>query len=385
MHKKSENKIQLALALGGFAIGTSEFVAMGILPEMATATHVSIATAGQYIALYALGVVIGAPVLAVVSAKMPRRALLVSLMIFYGLANLFSASCTSYSWLIFSRFIAGLPHGVYFGTATFVAAMRTEERQKSKAVGNVMLGLTIATVIGAPMATYLGQVLGWRAAFVLVAFLSWSTALLVAKYLPQQLGGAVSSPRTELRALTQIDLWYMLLVVGFGAAGLFAIFSYIKPILIIEAGYKLWQIPLILPILGMGMVAGNLLGPRLSRAVGLERTIIYSMLYSAVAYGLFAVFCQYRGLAIVGCFLIGLSFASMPSTQVRIITISSQAPMLAGALIQAAYNAANAQGAWAGGELIAMGYRYRDTAILAVVFTIGGLVIFWASLRRGTK
>ncbi|MDN5248856.1 MAG: MFS transporter [Alphaproteobacteria bacterium] len=380
MQKKIKNNMHMAMALGGFAIGTSEFVAMGILPEMAQATQVSIAVAGQYIAFYAMGVVVGAPILAVLSAQMQRKLLLICLMLFYGIANLFSACCSSYGWLLLSRFIAGLPHGVYFGTATFVAAELAAHAQKSKAVGNVMLGLTIATVFGAPLATYAGQVVGWRFVFVLVALIAWVTAFLIAKLLPDSIVFATSSARIELQALKKPQLWYMLMVVCVGASGLFCIFSYIKPILQIEAGYALWQVPFIMPILGLGMVAGNILGPRLASYIGVERTIIYSMLYSAFANGVFMFFCQQRFFAALACFAIGLSFASMPSIQVRIVSISSKAPMLAGALIQAAYNVANALGAWGGGVLIASGYPFRYTAIVAMVTTLLGLLLFLWSL-----
>ncbi|ATO57461.1 MFS transporter [Bartonella sp. 1-1C] len=366
----------LALAVGSFAIGTSEFVAMGLQPEMAHSSHVSIATAGQYISSYALGVVVGAPILAIVTAKLPHKAVLIGLMFCYALANIVSSFCSVFNVLVILRFISGLPHGIYFGIATMVASSMVERSERSKAVGNVMLGLTIATVIGAPSATWIGQLVGWQFAFLLVGIISLVCCFLIWKFLPSVSNIAKTSILNELSALKKKEVWFLLAMVSIGASGLFSVFTYIKSTLLGISNVSLEWVPFIMPLMGLGMVVGNILGPKFAVKIGSSATIFFAMLWSTFVFFLF-FFLSYTPLtAALGCFLIGTSFASMPSIQAKIIDIAMPAQMLASALMQSAFNIANAIGAEFGACVLKLGYSYEYTAILGGILTLCGLLMF---------
>ncbi|UNE55194.1 MFS transporter [Bartonella machadoae] len=365
-----------ALAVGSFAIGTAEFVAMGLQPEMARSSSVDIPTAGQYISAYALGIVIGAPLLAVVTAQLSRKIVLIGLMFFYALANIASAFCSDFSVLVALRFISGFPHGIYFGLATLVAASMVEMKERSKAVGNVMLGLTIATVLGAPSATWIGQLVGWQIAFVLVGAISLLCCLLVWKFLPSGLKIAKTSPLRELGALKQKQVWFLLMMVSVGASGLFSVFTYIKSTLMHISGVSLDFVPFIMPLVGFGMVIGNLLGPKLAVKIGISPLIFFSMLWSTFVFFLFFFLSHTPLTAALGCFFVGTSFAAMPSIQTKIMDITLHGQILAGALMQSAFNIANALGAESGAWVLRLGYSYEYTAIAGGILTLWGLLIF---------
>ncbi|MHC5308086.1 MFS transporter [Bartonella sp. LJL80] len=366
----------LALAVGSFAIGTAEFVAMGLQPEMAQSSGVDIPTAGQYISAYALGVVVGAPVLAVATAKFPRKYVLIALMIFYAFSNIASACVTSFDALVGLRFMSGLPHGIYFGVAAIAASSMVEMKQRPKAIGSVMLGLTIATVIGAPGATWIGQQVGWQIAFVLVGMIALFCALLIWRFLPTMPTAIGTSPLTELGALKQKQVWLLLAMVSIGSAGLFSVFTYIKSTLMHVSGVSLEWVPFIMPLLGLGMVAGNIFGPKIAVRIGAMRMIFLAMLWSSVTFFLFFFFSHAGITAAIGCFLVGTSFASMPSIQTRIMDVAGNAQTLAGALMQSAFNIANAIGAESGAKILKLGYSYEYTAVLGGVLTLCGLAIF---------
>ncbi len=366
----------LALAVGSFAIGTSEFVSMGLQPEMAASSGVDIPTAGQYISAYALGVVVGAPVLAVATAKFPRKYVLVALMLFYAFSNILSACVTGFHSLVSLRFMSGLPHGIYFGVASIAASSMVEMKYRPKAVGSVMLGLTIATVIGAPTATWLGQQFGWQIAFITVGSIGLLCALMIFFFLPSLPTAVGTSPLTELGALKQKQVWFMLAMVSVGSAGLFAVFSYIKSTLMQVSGVSIEWVPFIMPLVGIGMVTGNIFGPKIAVKVGAMKMIFFAMLWSAITFFLFFLMCHNSLAAAFGCFLIGTSFASMPSIQTRVMDVASNAQTLAGALMQSAFNVANALGAESGGEILRLGFGYEYTAVLGGILTLCGLLIF---------
>lgn len=277
----------LALAVGSFAIGTAEFVAMGLQPEMARSSSVDIPTAGQYISAYALGVVIGAPLLAVATAKLSRKIVLIGLMFFYALANIASACFSDFNILVVLRFVSGLPHGIYFGLATMVASSMVEMKERSKAVGDVMLGLTIATVLGAPGATWIGQLVGWQIAFILVGAIALLCCFLIWKFLPSIPNASKTNPLRELSALKQKQVWFLLVMVSVGASGLFSVFTYIKSTLMHISGVSLDWVPFIMPLVGLGMVVGNLLGPKLAIKIGTSPMIFFAMLWSAFVFFFF--------------------------------------------------------------------------------------------------
>ncbi|EJF77619.1 hypothetical protein ME7_00503 [Bartonella birtlesii LL-WM9] len=365
-----------ALAVGSFAIGIAEFVAMGLQPEMARSSYVDIPTAGQYVAAYALGVVIGAPLLAVATAQFSRKSVLIGLMFFYALANIASSLFSNFSILVVLRFLSGFPHGIYFGLATMVAASMVKMHERSKAVGYVMLGLTIATVLGVPSATWIGQLIGWQIAFILVGTISLLCCLFIWKFLPSGLNISKTSPLRELGTLKKKQMWFLLLMVSIGASGLFSIFTYIKSTLMHISGISLDLVPFIMPLVGLGMVVGNLMGPKLAVKIGISPLIFFSMLWSTFVFFLF-FFLSYSPLtAVLGCFLVGTSFAAMPSIQTKIMDIALHGQILAGALMQSAFNIANALGAGAGAWVLKLGYSYEYTAVVGSVLALCGALIF---------
>ncbi len=290
MNSRTRRLTILAFAVGSFAIGTAEFVAMGLQPEMARSSYVDIPTAGQYISAYALGVVIGAPLLALATAKLPRKAVLIGLMFFYALANIASAFFSDFGILVVLRFISGLPHGIYFGLATMVAASMVKMNERSKAVGYVMLGLTIATVLGAPGATWIGQLVSWQTAFILVGIIALLCCLLIWKFLPFVSNTPITSPLDELGVLRKKQVWLLLVMVSVGASGLFSVFTYIKSTLMHISCVSLDFVPFIMPLVGLGMVVGNIGGPKLAAKLGISPLIFFAMLWSVFVFFLFSFY-----------------------------------------------------------------------------------------------
>lgn len=250
----------LALALGGFGIGTTEFVSMGLLPEMATTMGVSEPSAGHLISAYAVGVVVGAPVIAALAARVPRRTLLLALMVAFTLGNLGTVFAPSFHELMASRFVAGLPHGAYFGVAALVAAHLADPGARAKSVAMVMMGLSVANVVGVPAATWIGQAFGWRSAFGIVAVIGAITVTALAVWLPRLDSMPTTNPRTELGAFRRTQVWMTLFVGMVGFGGMFAVYTYIATTLTDVAGLSKAAVPLALMIYGLGMVVGNMAG-----------------------------------------------------------------------------------------------------------------------------
>ncbi|GAA4337799.1 MFS transporter [Pigmentiphaga soli] len=374
----------LALGAGGFGIGTGEFVIMGLLPDAAQDLGVSIPAAGHLISAYALGVVVGAPVLAVLSARMPRRALLMALMLFYALGNLASAAAPGYLPMILARLVSGLPHGTYFGVAALVAARLAPAGQRAQAVGYVMLGLTGATLAGVPIAAGLGQWLGWRAAFVLVGLIALLAAALVWRWIPDIPAGEGASPWRELGALRRKQVWLTLGIAAIGFGGMFAVFSYIKPTLMNLAGLPVEGVPFVLALFGIGMVGGNLVGSRLADKA-LMPTIGALLLWSGLVLGLFCLSARHLWLGAFNVLLIGTIVAIGPALQIRLMDVAGDAQTLAAALNHSAFNLANALGAWLGGLAISAGLGWSSTGAVGLVLAVGGLAIFgvsYADMRR---
>ncbi len=255
--------IELALAVGGFAIGTGEFATMGFLPDLARTLGISEPRAGHVISAYALGVVVGSPIIAVLAAKLPRRTLLLGLMAVFALGNVLSALAPGYHALLALRFLTGMPHGAYFGVASLVAAALAPPGGRARAVGRIMMGLTIATVVGTPLVTFLGQSLGWRLAFAGVGGVGLLTVLLIALVVPASSDKA-SSPLVELGALRRPQVWLTLGVAAVGSGGVFAIYTYVSSTLTQVAGLPLALVPAALVLFGLGMTAGNVVGSKLA-------------------------------------------------------------------------------------------------------------------------
>ena len=369
----------LALGVGGFSIGTGEFVIMGLLPEVARDLGVSIPEAGHVISAYALGVVVGAPALAVLAAGWGRRALLVALMAAYALANIGSALAPGYLSLNLLRFVSGLPHGTYFGMAALVAASLSPPGRRAHAVGLVMLGLTGATLVGVPIASALGQHFGWRAAFAFVGAIAALAVLLVRWGVPHLPADAGAGPWRELQALRNKHVWLTLGIAAIGFGGMFSVFSYIKPTLTEVAGLPLARVPLVLALFGTGMVAGNLIGARLAdRSV--MRTIGALLLWSVVVLAGFTFAAGHIASAAVATFLVGTLVAIGPALQIRLMDVSGKAQALPAALNHSAFNLANALGAWLGGVTIGAGFGWTSTGWVGALLALAGFGVFALAL-----
>lgn len=357
---------------------------MGLLPDAATDLSVSIPVAGHLISAYALGVVVGAPVLAVLGARLPRRLLLIMLMAFFALGNFASAAAPGYISMLLMRFLTGLPHGTYFGVAALVAARLALPGRRAQAVGYVMLGLTIATLIGVPIAAGLGQWLGWRAAFVLVGLIGILAMGLVWRWIPDLPASQGASPWRELGALRRKQVWLTLGIGAIGFGGMFAVFSYVKPALMELAGLPLAGVPFVLALFGLGMVIGNLLGARLADRA-LMPAIGGLLVWSGVILGLFCLTATHLWLASLNMLLIGTIVAIGPALQIRLMDVAGDAQTLAAALNHSAFNLANALGAWLGGVTISAGLGWASTGWVGMLLAVGGLAIYgvaYADMRK---
>lgn len=371
----------LALALGGFGIGTTEFVAMGLLPDIARSFDVSEPVAGHVISAYALGVVVGAPLIAAITARMARRTLLLALMAVFTLGNLASMLASSYETLVGARFLAGLPHGAYFGVAALVAAHLMGPQHRAKAVAHVLTGLTVATVLGVPVASWLGQSLGWRAAFGLVVAVGVLTLTALALWLPVLLRLMRStSPLTELGALRRPQVWLALAVGMIGFGGMFAVYTYIATTMTDVAGMPRALVPVALMVFGLGMFFGNLVGGRLAdRSV--VRALYLSMGALCAMLTLFVAASHNPWTALLALFGIGLTGSAVgPALQTRLMDVAHDAQTLAAALNHSALNIGNATGAWVGGLVIAAGYGYTAPAGAGAVLALAGLVVLTVSV-----
>ena len=377
--------IELALAVGGFGVGSGEFASMGILPNVAAGLQVTEPQAGHMISTYAIGVVVGAPVIAVISAKMARRTLLLWLMAVFALGNVASALAPDYMSLILFRFLAGLPHGAYFGVAFLVAAGLAEPNRRAQAVGRVMLGITLATLVGSPLATWLGQALGWRLAFTTVGGIGALTGLLIWIFLPLDQVKTGASPMRELGALRRKQVWLTLAVPAIGLGGMFAVYSYIASTLTQVSGFTPAFVPVALVLFGIGMNVGNMAGSWLADRA-LMATIGGMMIWIIAVMALYWLTAGNPWMVLVCIFLIGCNFAICPAIQTRLMDVAGDAQTLAAALNHSAFNIANALGAWLGGVAIASGFGWASTGWVGAVLAMFGLGVFAVSWLqdRGT-
>ena len=369
-----------ALGVGTFAIGTGEFVIMGLLPEVAKDLQVTIPEAGHVITAYALGVVVGAPVLAVLGANWPRRTLLLALMALFAAGNFASALAPGYLTMNLLRLMTGLPHGTYFGVAALMAASLAPPNKRAGAVGLVMSGLTLATLAGVPLAAWLGQHWGWRAAFVLVGGIAALACVLILRGVPDEPAPHGASPLRELGALARPQVWLTLGIAAIGFGGMFAVFSYIKPLLTEVTGLSVDAVPPVLALFGLGMVIGNLVGARLADK-SLMRTIGAILMWSLLVLAAIPFTAPYTAAICVNVFLLGTVVAIAPALQIRLMDTAGDAQALAAALNHSAFNTANALGAWLGGVAIAGGLGWTSTGWVGVVLALCGMVVFGASIR----
>ncbi|WP_313406027.1 MFS transporter [Aeromicrobium sp.] len=371
----------LALSLGGFAIGTTEFVTMGLLPDVAESIDRDIPTTGHVISAYAFGVVIGAPLIVSLGARMPKRALLLWLLAAIALGNVLTAVASGYVPVMLARVVAGLPHGAYFGVASLVAASLVPPGRRGRAISMVMMGLSAATVAGVPASTWLGQLWSWRAAYAAVVVIAVVAAVLVVAFVPALPGDPSASVRSELGALRRpaVIAAFLTGVVGFG--GLFAMYSYIAPIVTDVVELPERAIPMFLLVFGVGSVTGTWLAGRLADWDNV-RQVIGGLVATVLVLLAFHTFVEVAAAALVGVFLIGaLGSVIAIGLQIRLMTAAGDAEMLGAALNHASLNIANGLGAWLGGLVIAAGAGYAAPALVGVGLSTAGLLVFLAGLR----
>jgi MFS transporter, DHA1 family, inner membrane transport protein len=374
----------VALALGGFAIGTTEFVTMGLLPDIAGGIGVDIPTAGHVISFYALGVVVGAPVIAALGTRLPRRGLLLGLMGAFVVGNALTALAPSYGSLLAARFLAGLPHGAYFGVASLVAASLVAPHLRGRAVSSVMLGLAVANVAGVPAAAWLGQQAGWRSAYWAVVAVAVLTIAALVAVVPAAPGNQEATLRSELGALRRPQVLLTLLVgiVGFG--GMFAVYSYIAPLVTDVTGMSRGAIPWVLFAFGAGGVVGTALGGRLADAA-LFRSLVGANVATGILLALVPLAARTPGTVIAVIFTFSMSASVLVvCLQMRLMEVAGEAQMLGAALNHSALNAANALGAWLGGLVIAAGLGYTAPGPVGAGLAVLGLLALSvsAALRR---
>ena len=372
--------ILLALAVGGFGIGTGEFVIMGLMPTIAADLGVTEPQVGHVISSYALGVVVGAPILAIFGARLYRRHLLLLLMVFFALGNLASALAPDYHSLLLARFVAGLPHGAYFG----VAASLVAPNKRAAAISLVMLGLTLAILVGNPLATLLGQQIDWRYAFVAVAVIALLTVLLIALFLPLDRSVVRSNPLAELQAFRRIQVWYALGIGAIGFAGMFCVFSYLAVTLLEVTGVAPLVVPLAVATFGAGTLVGNLAGGWLFERLQFAAVGVV-LLWSVAVLLLFPFAVQTLWSALLAAFLVGTMVALSPPLQTRLMDVAADAQTLAAASHHAAFNVANALGPWLGGLAIGAGLGWTVTGYVGALTAVAGLGLFllsWLRQRR---
>ncbi|MEV5955054.1 MFS transporter [Streptomyces sp. NPDC051987] len=364
----------LALAVGAFGLGTTEFVMMGLLPDVADDLHVSIPTAGHLVSAYALGVVIGAPLLAALTARLPRRAVLISLMALFVAGNALSALAPGYDSLLAARFLSGLPHGAFFGVGAVVATGLVAPERRARSVSLMFMGLTVANIAGVPVATLMGQHLGWRATFLGVSLIG--VAAMAAVFLlihPAHTPAPTAGLRGELTALRSLPVWLALAttVVGFGA--LFSAYSYVTPMLTASAGYTQGSVTLLLALFGVGATIGNLVGGRLADHA--MRGTLFGGLVSMVAVLLlFPVLMRTEWSAALAVVLLGVAaFVTGSPLQLMVMERAAAGPSLASSANQAAFNLANAGGAWIGGVALAAGFGVTSPALAGAALAVLGL------------
>ncbi|KQU73796.1 arabinose transporter permease [Aminobacter sp. DSM 101952] len=375
----------IALAVASFCIGTTEFVIMGLLPEVAADLGVSIPAAGLLVTGYALGVVIGAPIIAVGTAKLPRKPVLIGLAMMFVLGNLLCAIAPTYWTLMIARVITAFGHGAFFGIGSVVAASLVPANKRASAIALMFAGLTLANILGVPGGTALGEAFGWRMTFfavvviglISVAAIAW---LVPAGVAPPGKGGVAS----EVKVLGKLQVWLAMIISALASGSLFAVFTYIKPILTDVTGVSVASVTWILLLFGGGMTIGNIIGGKLADWK-LMPTAIGALVVMAAIHVALAQLGYSAPAAILLIFLWGvMTFVIVPPMQMRVVETASEAPNLAATLNQGAFNAGNAAGAWAGGAAISMGVSYADLPLVgaAIALTAFGVALFSFALDR---
>ncbi|WP_312222911.1 MFS transporter [Rhizobium rhizoryzae] len=372
-----------ALTAGAFGIGVTEFVIMGLLREIGADLSVSIAQAGLLISGYALGVVFGAPIMTILTARMPRKRVLLGLMVIFIIGNIVCAIAPSYSLMMVARMVTALAHGTFFGVGSVVATSLVAENKRASAIAVMFTGLTVANVLGVPFGTWLGQTLGWRSTFWAVSLVGIAALLVIAALLPKDdQAPDVTDWRADLRAIGRLPVLLGLATTVFGYAGVFTVFTYIAPLLTQVAGLSDSAVSPILLVFGGGMIIGNILGGKLADR-NLRRTLTVTLIALGLSLGLMPLFFAsgWSSVLIVG--LTGIAaFATVAPLQMWVMGKAKGAgEVLVSSFNIAAFNLGNALGAWAGGYAIDHGPGLAAVPYVAVVFPVLAVIVAWLAMR----
>ncbi|WP_159726780.1 MFS transporter [Sphingobacterium sp. 18053] len=380
-------KSLLALALGGLGIGITEFSMMGMLPDVAQSLQVSIPEAGYLITAYALGVVIGAPLLVVVMNRFSPLKTLIILMGLFTLFNGLSVVAPDYGLLLVSRFISGLPHGAFFGVGSVIASRLADPGKEAQAVATMFSGLTVANLFGVPLGTYIGHHFSWRYTFLLIVIVGILTMLALKLWMPKMKAAPKNNPWKDFGIFRNVNVWFMVLLFSIAPGALFAWISYIAPLMTEVSGVADKYLPYIMVLAGLGMFVGNLIGGKLTDAFSSTKVVVavlvVQILCMLVIYGL----SDNGWVSLVMTFLTGVTtFALVPSLTLLLLnSVKSDAEMLVASLGPACFNIANALGAFLGGVPINQGYGYTSPALVGAVMAALGIVISLCYIQRSKK
>lgn len=364
------------LALGGLAIGTTEFIIMGLLPDVATSIDVSIPVAGHLISAYAFGVVIGAPILVALSANFPPKSILITFMILFTFFNALAIISPDYNTLLISRFLAGLPHGAFFGVGTVVATKLAQKGKEAQAIASMFTGLTIAILVMVPFVTFIGHNLNWRYAFAIVSLLGLLTIVFLYLYLPKLKPLKTVTFKEELEFFKTIKAWHILTIVAIGFGGLFAWFSYIAPLLIHISHFDAASVSYLMIVAGAGMVVGNIMGGYLADKKDPAIATIILLLAMVISLILVFLFSEYKIISIILTFICGALAMSIGSPINMVMLKSAKhSEMLAAAFIQAAFNVANSLGAFLGGIPLFFGFAFNYPSLIGSGMAFLGCIL----------
>lgn len=376
-------KSLIALALGGLTIGITEFVIMGLLPDIASDTKVSIPVAGYLISAYALGVVIGAPLLVILGRNYPPKKMLLVLAAMLAVFNALSIIAPSYEILFASRLLSGLPHGAFFGVGAVVASRLADKGKEAQAISIMFSGLTIANLAGVPIGTYIGHHYSWRYTFIIIAVVGFFTFVSLYFWMPVLEARAKETIKSQLQFFKKREAWLIIAITSFGFGGLFCWISYIAPLLTDVSKFSAEDVPYILILAGLGMVVGNFIGGKLADKFSAAKSVISILLVMALDLVCVYLFSSIQIVSLSLVFLTGaVAFAAVAPIQMLMIQTAVGAEMIASAAIQAAFNIGNALGAFLGGLPLIAGFSYASPNLVGVVMALLGVILVFAFMQN---
>jgi DHA1 family arabinose polymer transporter-like MFS transporter len=376
-------KSLISLSLGGLTIGITEFVMMGILPDVASDLKVSIPIAGYLISAYALGVVIGAPLLVIMARNYPPKKTLLILAAMLAFFNSLSIIVPNYEFFFLTRLLSGLPHGAFFGVGAVVASRLADKGKEAQAISIMFAGLTIANLIGVPIGTYIGHHLSWRYTFILIGFFGILTFISIYFWMPNLHSNDRVSMKKQMQLFKKVEAWLVILITAIGVGGLFCWISYIAPLLTDISGFDAAYVPYILILAGAGMVVGNIVGGKLADTFPPDKTLITLFFIMALDLAMVFLFSYNPYVSLLLVFTTGfVSFTFIASIQMLMIQIAVGAEMIASAAIQASFNIGNALGAFLGGLPLIAGFSYASPNLIGIGMSLMGVLFTVLLVQR---